>query len=55
MILFGESDVECAGRVELDVDSRFFQQFSRERRIQIAALTRQIEKLVLSVGFDLRQ
>jgi hypothetical protein len=55
VIVFGESEIKRAGRVEFDVDSCLLAQGSRESGMQIATPTREIEKLVVSVGFDLRQ
>jgi hypothetical protein len=54
-VLFGESQIERAGRIELDVRAALFPQGLSERRVKIAAAARQSEKLVRAVGFSLRR
>src|SRR5258705_13831555 len=53
LIMLGESDIQSASPVQLDIDAALFEQIEREGRIHVPAGAGELEKAIGAVGFGL--
>jgi hypothetical protein len=55
VVVFVECEVESAGGVEFDIDAGLIAERGSEGRVKVATATREREKIVVTIGFNLRQ
>jgi hypothetical protein len=55
VIVFVECEIECAGGVEFDIDSRPIVEGGSESWVKVSTAAREREKIVVTIGFNLWQ